>query len=259
MEKEKTIEVVLAPGLFTNFITKKPYVVVVVDVFRATTSICAALDYGVKAIIPVKRIRFARFFKRLGYIVAAERGGKKVKFADLDNSATSFFNPFFKGKEVVYSTTNGTKAIKKAAYASEVIIGSFLNLDAVADWIQKSNKNVIIFCAGWKNTVNMEDSLFAGALSEILMTKYQFVTDSDSAKMAIDQWNMAKGDVLTYIDRSSHRNRLRDLLNDELLDLTFNFNLSTVVPIVKSYKIVAYKEKVNEKAHEKVGEKVKVQ
>ncbi len=246
MEKEKTIEVILAPGLFTNFITKKPYVVVVVDVFRATTSICAALDYGVKAIIPVKRIRFARFFKRLGYIVAAERGGKKVRFADLDNSATSFFKPIFKGKEIVYSTTNGTKAIKKAAGASEVIIGSFLNLNAVAEWIHKSDKNVIIFCAGWKNTVNMEDSLFAGALSEILMEKYQFVTDNDSAKMAMDQWNVAKSDVLTYIDKSSHRNRLRNLLDNELMNLTFKLNSSKVVPIVKNYKIVAFKEKVTQ-------------
>ncbi len=242
MEKERTIEVVLAPRLFADFIVKKPYVVVVVDVFRATTSICAALDYGVKAIIPVKRIRFARFFKRLGYIVAAERGGKKVRFADLDNSATSFFNPVYIGKEIVYSTTNGTKAIKKAAGASEVIIGSFLNLDAVAEWLHKSNKNVIIFCAGWKNTVNMEDSLFAGALSEILIQKYQFTTESDSAKMSIDQWNGAKGDVLTYIDKSSHRNRLRSLVDDELLDLTFQINKSTVVPIVKNYKIVAYQE-----------------
>ncbi|MBE0651252.1 MAG: 2-phosphosulfolactate phosphatase [Bacteroidales bacterium] len=242
MEKERAIEVVLAPRLFSDSIVKKPYVVVVVDVFRATTSICAALDYGVKAIIPVKRIRFARFFKRLGYIVAAERGGKKVRFADLDNSATSFFNPIYKGKEIVYSTTNGTKAIKMAAGASEVIIGSFLNLDAVAEWIYKSNKNVIIFCAGWKNMVNMEDSLFAGALSEILMNKYEFNTDSDSVNMAVDQWNMAKSDVMTYIDRSSHRNRLRSLVDDELLNLTFNFNTSTVVPIVKNYKIVTYKE-----------------
>jgi len=251
MEKEKTIEVVLAPGLFTNFTTiEKPYVVVVVDVFRATTSICAALDYGVKAIIPVKRIRFARFFKRLGYIVAAERGGKKVRFADLDNSATSFFNPIYKGKEIVYSTTNGTKAIKKAAAASEVIIGSFLNLDAVAEWIYNSNKNVIIFCAGWKNMVNMEDSLFAGALSEILINKYQYTSNSDSVNMTIDQWNMAKSDVLTYIDRSSHRNRLRNLLDDELLNLTFSFNKSKIVPIVKNYKIVAYKENGNlKKSH----------
>lgn len=243
MDTQKTIEVVLAPGLFTDFITKKPYVVVVVDVFRATTSICAALDYGVKAIIPVKRIRIARFLNRLGYIVAAERGGKKVRFADLDNSATSFFKPDFKGKEIVYSTTNGTKAIKKASGASDVIIGSFLNLDAVAEWIYRNEKNVIIFCAGWKNTVNMEDSLFAGALAGKLLEKYHFTTDCDSAKMAMDQWNMAKDDIFAYIDKSSHRNRLRNLLDDELLKFTFQINASKIVPIVKNYKIVSSKEK----------------
>ena len=241
MATSRTVEVVLAPGLFTSFITEKPYVVVVVDVFRATTSICAALDYGVKAIIPVKRIRHARFLKRLGYIVAAERGGKKVRFADLDNSATSFFQPEFKGKEIVYSTTNGTKAIKRGSGATQIVVGSFVNLNALATWLNERNENVLIFCAGWKNKVNMEDTLFAGALSDKLINDYGFTTECDSAKMAKHQWDIAKGDILTYIDNASHRNRLRNLVNDELLDYTFKMNTSNIVPILRNYKIVPAK------------------
>ncbi len=242
MAEKKTIEVILAPRLFSNISTRKPYVVVVTDVFRATTSICAALDYGIKAIIPVKRIRHARFLGRLGYIVAAERGGSKVKFAHLDNSATSFFHKIFKGKEIVYSTTNGTKAIKMASSASEIAIGSFVNLNALANWLNRQNKNVIILCAGWKNRVNMEDSLFAGALSEILIDQYGFTTDCDSAKMALDQWDMAKDDLLGYIDKSAHRNRLRTLVSDRLLKYTFTLNSSKVVPVLKRYKIVPAKD-----------------
>ena len=238
MPEKKNIEVILAPGLFTTISTPKPYVVVVVDVFRATTSICAALDYGVKAIIPVKRIRHARFLARLGYIVAAERAGKKVKFAHLDNSATSFFHKIFKGKEIVYSTTNGTKAIKKASGASEIAIGSFLNLSALAEWLHKKNKNVVILCAGWKNRINMEDSLFAGALSSLLIEKYNYSTDCDAAKMAIDQWEMAKDDLLGYIDRSAHRNRLRNLIDERLLKYTFTIDSTQVVPVLRRYKIV---------------------
>jgi 2-phosphosulfolactate phosphatase len=234
--------VILAPGLFTNISTPKPYVVVVVDVFRATTSICAALDYGVKAIIPVKRIRHARFLARLGYIVAAERAGKKVKFAHLDNSATSFFHKIFKGKEIVYSTTNGTKAIKMASGASEIAIGSFVNLSALAEWLDKKDSNVVILCAGWKNRVNMEDSLFAGALSSILIEKYGFSTDCDAAKMSIDQWKLAKDNLLEYIDKSAHRNRLRNLINDRLLRYTFTIDSSKVVPVLRKYKIVAAKD-----------------
>ncbi len=242
MAEKKTIEVILAPRLFSNISTRKPYVVVVTDVFRATTSICAALDYGIKAIIPVKRIRHARFLGRLGYIVAAERGGSKVKFAHLDNSATSFFHKIFKGKEIVYSTTNGTKAIKMASSASEIAIGSFVNLNALADWLNRQDKNVIVLCAGWKNRVNMEDSLFAGALSEILIDQYGFTTDCDSAKMALDQWDMAKDDLLGYIDKSAHRNRLRELVSDRLLKYTFTLNSSKVVPVLKRYKIVPSKD-----------------
>jgi len=243
MIQKNSIEVALSPRLFSNITTKKPYVVVVADVFRATTSICAALDYGIKAIIPVKRIRHARFLKRLGYLVAAERGGSKVKFADIDNSATSFFNPIFKGKEIVYSTTNGTKAIRLASSeASNIAVGSFVNLQALSSWLIRQDKNVVILCAGWKNKVNMEDSLFAGALSELLINSDKYSTNCDSAKMALDQWDLAKDDVFAYIDRSSHRNRLRNLVSDQVLQYTFTLNSSQVVPILRSYKIIAAKD-----------------
>ncbi len=238
MAENKNIEVILSPGLFTNISSPKPYVVVVVDIFRATTSICAALDYGVKAIIPVKRIRHARFLKRLGYTVAAERGGHKVRFAHLGNSATAFFKPELKGKEIVYSTTNGTKAIRKASGAKNIIIGSFVNLSAVARWLDRYGENVVIFCAGWKNKVNMEDTLFAGALSDMLINKYGFTTNDDSAKLAIDQWKMAKDDLIGYIEQSSHRRRLRHLVDDELLQYTFSIDKSNVVPVLKGYKVV---------------------
>ncbi len=238
MDKKRTFEVILAPNLYSSKQTKEPYNVVVVDIFRATTSICGALDYGVKAIIPVKRIRHARLMKRLGYIVAAERGGHKVKFAHLGNSATAFFKPEFIGQEIVYSTTNGTKAVKKAHHARNIVIGSFINLSAVAEWLASKPENLVIFCAGWKNKVNLEDSLFAGALSQLLVNKYGFTTDDDSANLAIDQWNNAKDNILGYIEKSSHRNRLRNLVDDELLNFTFAIDKSRVVPILKRYKIV---------------------
>ncbi len=239
MNDMRSIEVVYSPRLFSNITTKKPYVVVVTDVFRATTSICAALDYGVKAIIPVKRIRHARFLKRLGYLVAAERGGNKVKFADLDNSALSFFDPRFKGKEIVYSTTNGTKAIRLASSeANRVAVGSFVNIEALSEWIIRQDKNVVILCAGWKNKVNMEDSLFSGALSMMLLQSDKYKTDCDAAKMAMDQWKLAKNDIQGYIARSSHRNRLRHLVSDEVLEYTFKLNSSRIVPVLKGYKII---------------------
>ncbi len=239
MENKRTVEVVLAPRLYKSKLTKEPFNVVIVDIFRATTSICGALDYGIKAIIPVKRIRHARFLHRLGFTVAAERGGHKVRFAQLGNSATAFFKPEFKGKEIVYSTTNGTKAIRKASSAKNIIIGSFVNLSAVARWLNEHEENVVVFCAGWKNKVNMEDSLFAGALTQLLLDKYGFVTSDDSAKMAVDQWEIAKNDIIGYIEQSSHRNRLRNLVDDELLNYTFSIDKSKIVPVLKGYKVVA--------------------
>lgn len=232
--KDRTLEVCFSPRLFDRVDLNKPYIAVIVDIFRATTSIVAALDAGISEVIPVLGLDEAKQYKEKGYLVAAEREGIVPDFADLGNSAFGFMKPELKGKRVAYSTTNGTKIIHMAAEkASEVIIGSFQNLNAVADYIRQSNLDVLIFCAGFKNRFNLEDTLFAGALTEILM-KEGVEVHCDSAWAAHDLWQFAKDDLLTYIDKSSHRYRLRHLVSQDLVEYTFKLNQTRIVPVLKN-------------------------
>lgn len=231
-----TVEVCFSPRLYEHKLTKENFITVVVDILRATTSICAAFDHGVKEIIPVSGLDEAKEMKKRGYFVACERDGQVMEFADIGNSASDFMREDLLGAIVAFSTTNGTKTINMARDAQEVLIGSFVNIQALADHLIDKKKNVVIFCAAWKNLFNLEDSVFAGALAELLLDN-GFSTICDSAHGAIDLWHRAKSDLRKYLAKSSHRNRLKHLVSDEDFDYTISLNSTKVVPILKGDRL----------------------
>ncbi len=243
MPDKRTVEVCFTPKLFSYILTQENFIVVIVDILRATTSICTALNNDVKSIIPVASVDEAREYKKNGYLVASERNGKVLDFADFGNSADNFMVDEVKGKTIVYSTTNGTKAIKMAGKSEAVVIGSFINLDAMTKWLIKQNKNVVILCAGWKGKFNLEDSVFAGALTKGLLENESIITECDSAKASVDLWHIAKDDLKQYIDKSSHRHRLRHLVQDHVLEHTFKISISDVIPILDNGHIIDFDSK----------------
>ncbi len=234
-----TVEVCFSPELYDHKLTKSGFITVVVDILRATTSICTGLECGIREIIPVSGLDEAKQYKEKGFLLAAERNGEVLEFADMGNSASDFQQKDLKGKTVVFSTTNGTQTINQARDAEEVVIGSFINLNAVAEWLKEKNKNVVIFCAAWKSLFNLEDSIFAGALAEILLKDKQFETVCDSTLAAIDLWQIAKTDLKGYLSKSSHRNRLKHLVSDADFEFTVTLDSSEVVPVLKDDALVA--------------------
>ena len=140
-----------------------------VDILRATTTICTAVGNGVEAIIPVASHEEARQLKAEGYLVASEKDGVQLDFADFGNSAFSFTRDAIGGKTLVYCTTNGTRTLEIAKGASNIVIGAFINISAVTEWLAGQQKDVVILCSGWKNKFCLEDTLFAGALTERLL------------------------------------------------------------------------------------------
>ena len=235
----KTVEVCLSPKLYSEKLTEGGFITVITDIFRATTSVVAALDYGIKAILPVADLERVRGLKRQGYVVAAEREGIKLDFADIGNSATEFFHPELIGKTIAYSTTNGVKAINMSSDAQEVLLGAFMNLSAVAERLSKKEESVVIFCSGWKNKVNLEDTLFAGALATLMTEKYGYTTNCDSAHLAMDLWQIARNDLFSYIEKSSHRHRLAHVISKELVEYTFTLDSSKMVPVFRGGLLVA--------------------
>lgn len=234
-----SVEVCFSPPLYQYKLTKDDFVTVVVDVLRATTSICAALDYGIKEILPVKGVDVARKKKEAGYIVACERDGKVLDFADIGNSASDFRKDELIGKTVVFSTTNGTQAIKMSADADQVLAGAFSNLDALSQYLLDQKKNVVILCSAWKNLVNLEDSVFAGALAAQILQNPAYDTECDSAKASLDLWQQARHDLKGYLSKASHRHRLKHLVSDEDWDYTVRCNTAPVIPVYENEKIIS--------------------
>ncbi|HNS17447.1 MAG TPA: 2-phosphosulfolactate phosphatase [Bacteroidales bacterium] len=227
-----TIEVCFSPRLFKYIQTREDCIVVVADVLRASTSICSALRNGAIKILPVATLQEAMKFKEKGLLVAAERNGAKVDFADFGNSPFDFIPNKLKGKILVYTTTNGTRAIEIAREAGTVAIGSFVNRHALSKWIVRQAKPVVILCAGWKNQFNLEDAVFCGSLIESLVAQKEYVTGCDSSSAALDLWSVAKGNLLQYIEKTSHRKRLKLLGADDVLEHTFTLDSTDVVPVL---------------------------
>ena len=237
MEEKKKIEVCFSPLLY-HFYQNTNANVVVIDVFRATSSICAAFAAGAEKIIPVGTVEDARKVKDAGFILAAERDGKVLDFADFGNSPFNFTPERVRGKTIAYSTTNGTQAIQLAKDSKNIIIGAFTNLSEVVKFLEKVHADVILFCSGWKGRFNLEDSICAGAIAQKLIETGKFSTICDSTNAAIDLWNVAKSDLRNYIEKAAHRLRLRKMLLDDVIDYCITIDSVKVLPVFKDEAIL---------------------
>ncbi|MEI7724600.1 MAG: 2-phosphosulfolactate phosphatase [Bacteroidota bacterium] len=244
-EHPRSIEVCFSPKLFSEIQTKDHYIVVLVDILRATTSICAAFENGVKCIIPVATLEEAKAMKERGYLVASELDGKKLDFADFGNSAFNFSREAIGGQSLVYCTTNGTRALHIAKNAEKIAMGAFINLTALTTWLINQNKNVVILCSGWKNKFCLEDTIFAGALTKELLATRKFTTHCDSAVAALDLWRIARPDVLEYIEKAAHRHRLKKLELDDVIPYSFAIDSTGVVPVYINGEILDEQLKIN--------------
>ena len=157
------------------------------------------------SITPVSEVEECKALMAKGFVGAGERGGKKVEGFDIGNSPFSYMAPELSGKKVAVTTTNGTLTINKSLAAEEIIIGAFLNLTAVAEYIESVGRDIVIHCAGWKGTPNLEDTAFAGALIDQLGS-YQML--NDSAIIALQLYRNISHDLTGELLKSSHAKRL---------------------------------------------------
>ena len=238
MEKSKNrLEVCLSPAIYDKH-ADDHNLVVIVDILRATSSICAAIHNGVKSIIPVATVEEAKAMKQQGYMVASERDGYVLDFADFGNSPFNFTPEIVAGKEIVYSTTNGTRCIHMAGHSKSIVIGSFLNISALANWLIGQNAPVLIFCASWKDRFSLEDTVFAGALAERLLNSGKFETICDAVTASIDLWNLAKPDLSAYIQKAAQKGRLASKGLDDCIEYCLTEDLCPVIPAFQNDRLV---------------------
>lgn len=233
-----SFEVCFSPALYPFLEKGDDTITVVIDVLRATTSFCTAFDFGVNAIIPLDSLENAQYHKELGHLVAAERDGIKPEFADFSNSAFDFMRDDIAGKEIYYTTTNGTRAIDLASRSGRVAIASFLNIPAITQWLISQNAHVILLCAGWKNNYCIEDTLCAGAIAKELANDSRFQLTGDSTQTSITLWDACNGNPESMIRESTHFNRLKKLGFDNVLNYSLEIGRSSSVPVMLGKSIV---------------------
>jgi 2-phosphosulfolactate phosphatase len=221
--------------------TNGKHITVIIDVLRASSSICAALANGVKAIIPVSEIEELKRLKTMGYLIASEREGLKLDFADMGNAPTQFLSPQLKGTTIAYSTTNGTRAINLINEQEEtsIYIAALTNISTLTDYILSRSENLVIVCSGWKQKFSLEDAVVAGAYCERLMADGVYQSICDSSTASLDLWKLAKTDLPGYIDKCIHRHRLAKLGLDDSIPYCLTEDITPVIPFVNDGMIIS--------------------
>jgi 2-phosphosulfolactate phosphatase len=238
MEQKPLLHTVLSPRLLDIYDISNS-IVVIIDVFRATSTIATALYNGAARVIPVDSVdKCIEIGKTTNGITAGERDGKVIPGLSYGNSPAEYPRSFIEGKTLVLTTTNGTRLLHMALNcgASEVITGSFPNLSAVCDYISAQKKNVILGCSAWKDRFNLEDALFAGAV--IQKVQDHFTIHCDSSLMAADMYALHKNDMPSFIRRTTHWHRLASYGLESELEYCVTPDVANILPFYKNGDLV---------------------
>jgi 2-phosphosulfolactate phosphatase len=230
----------LSPSLLDLYDVDKS-IVVIIDVLRATSTIATALHNGAKAVIPVDSVADCiRIGKQIDSITAGERDGKIAEGLEYGNSPFEYPREFVHNKTLVLTTTNGTRLLHMALNknAKAIITGSFPNLSAVCDFLMTENQHVILGCAAWKNRINIEDTLFAGAVINKLGK--HFSINCDSSQIALSMYNEAKADMFQFMKakNASHYQRLAGFGLEKDINYCLTEDIANTVVIYEEGKLV---------------------
>jgi len=233
------LHTVLSPKLLDIYDINNS-IVVIIDVFRATSTIATALYNGASKIIPVDAVDkcIAIGNATPNSITAGERDGKVIEGLQYGNSPAEYPRSFIEGKTLVLTTTNGTKLLHMALKngASEVITGSFPNLGAVCNFLKQQNKNVFLGCSAWKDRFNLEDTLFAGAV--ITEVQDYFTIHCDSSLMAQQMYLQHKNDMFSFARLTTHWHRLSQYGLEKDLEYCVTPNTVNILPIYKDGSLI---------------------
>jgi 2-phosphosulfolactate phosphatase len=175
--------------------------------------------------------------RQLGAITAGERDGKIARGLEYGNSPFEYPRDFIAGKTLVLTTTNGTKLLHMAKDAIQIITGSFPNISAVCDYLAARGQNVILGCAAWKDRINMEDTLFAGAV--VSRIQQHFNVNCDSALAAATLYQAARHDLFGYMQQASHFQRLSRYGLEKDIRYCLTPDSANVLPLLKNGELVA--------------------
>jgi len=234
------LDICLSPELL-HLYDLRGKVAVIVDILRASSTIVTALGEGVTHVFPVATLaECTANGKQHSCLTAAERDGLPAAGFDLGNSPFGFLDAAFpvRGRALTISTTNGTAALRRSLAAETVVVGSFLNLTAVADFARQQGRDVLVVCAGWKGQFCLEDTVFGGALAERLASDFD-VRSSDATLAALHLWEQGKADLSADLLQSAHVRRLNSLEASKDFEFCLQIDsYATVLPIWREDRLV---------------------
>jgi 2-phosphosulfolactate phosphatase len=222
----KKVEICFSPELI-HLHSLKSKIVVVVDIFRATSTMVAALANGVSEIRTFADLEECRQMSDQGYLIAGERNGLITEGFELGNSPLAYLNDAYAGQKLAMTTTNGTLAISKSSEADEIVIGAFPNLSATVLYLQSKDQDVLIHCAGWKGMFNLEDSLYAGALAKSLEASHEATEDGALAMKAL--FEKEGHDLKGFLSQASHAKRLQNHNIESDIDFCLKLDLFPII------------------------------
>jgi len=218
----------------------KDKTVVVIDVLRASSTIITALENGARAVVPVltpdEAVTLKSRYDSENVLLGGERGGLKIQGFDLGNSPLEYKKEVVEGKTIVFTTTNGTNAIRLSGSADNLLIGAYLNLEAVVNKALELDKDILLLCAGRQNGFALEDAACAGAFCAAVLRVAQ-VRESDSAK-ASRMIAASFDSSLASFMASEHGQLLEKLGFNDDLKLAATFNSCQAVPISVNGQLV---------------------
>lgn len=243
MKSKPELYTCLSPSLLHLYDVSKS-IVVIIDVLRATSTIATALYNGAKAIVPVDSVaECIRLGRQIDSITAGERDGKIAEGLSYGNSPFEYPKTFINKKTLVLTTTNGTRLLHMALDkgAQEIITGSFPNISAVCEHLLKQNKNVILACAAWKDKINIEDTLFSGAVIERIQDNFSI--NCDASNIALTMYKNASNDLFEFMKKhnASHYNRLMGYGLEKDIRYCLQADGAPILPVYKEGKLLAIK------------------
>lgn len=231
--------------------------VVIIDVLRASTTVCAALLNGAKEVITCESLDkavtvFNNLSKENRYL-GGERNGEMPPGFNAGNSPAEYTRENIEGKSIILATTNGTKSYQKARQAERKIVGCFANFSLVAEYLaeffsnpENSEKKLVLLAAGTNGRMSYEDTLCAGAFIDYMKRRFEYCESSDSANMAMNLYNLHKSDLKAFLSECEHARHLKNIGFESDLDLCLEFDHYPVIPIISGSSIKPLDTTINQ-------------
>lgn len=241
------INVLLTPAELPKSSQNGERVAIVIDVLRASTTICVAISSGAQAILPSPSVEeAAELFQALPRsirLLGGERHGIRQPGFDVGNSPLEYLPDVVEGKIISFTTSNGTQALHFVREADSIYIGSFMNMQSLASYIADKHTSpdldVTIICAGSNGHFSLEDAVCAGGYAGYLQAFMQEAVLTDSAVAAEQLFSVYTEDLLDFLHNTSHGKYLDSLGFSDDIECAADLNSLDVVPVLSGDSIIA--------------------